>query len=55
MRFLKNKFFTYVIQKILKKISKEEKLEIKDCILNKITITSKKEKNKLNNFMEILQ
>lgn len=54
MSFLKNKFCTFIIQKLLTKMSNQEKMDIKEFIVTKITVTSNKEKNKLNSFLEYL-
>ena len=54
MGFLKNKYGSFVLQKTIKLMNNEERLAMKNNLLNKITITSTKEKNRLNNFLEIL-
>jgi len=55
MGFLNNKFCSFVIQKLLKQMSRQEKIVIKDLLVNKITKTSKKEKNKLNTFLQSVE
>lgn len=52
--FLKNKYGSFVLQKLIKLMDIEERKEMKLYITSKITITSSKEKTRLNNFLEIL-
>ncbi len=54
MGFLKNKYGSFVLQKIIKTMSQQERIEMKSYLSSKITVTSTKEKNRLNNFLEIL-
>lgn len=54
MGFLKNKYGSFVLQKIIKIMTEQERIEMKSFLASKITVTSTKEKNRLNNFLEIL-
>lgn len=54
MGFLKNKYGSFVLQKIIKIMTLQERIEMKNYLPSKITTTSTKEKNRLNNFLEIL-
>jgi hypothetical protein len=51
---LKNKYGNFVLQKAIQIMSKEEKNDIKDCIAKRISITSNKEKARLNSLLEII-
>lgn len=54
MGSLKNKYGSFVLQKIIKIMNAQERIEMKYYLSSKITTTSTKEKSKLNNFLEIL-
>ena len=54
MGFLKNKYGSFVLQKLIKLMTMEERIEMKNYLSSKITVTSTKEKNRLNTFLEIL-
>jgi hypothetical protein len=51
---LKNKYGNFVIQKAIQVMSKEEKLEIKDYLVKKVSLTSNKEKARLNSLIEVI-
>jgi hypothetical protein len=51
---LKNKYGNFVLQKAIQIMNKDEKNEIKDYIAKRITLTSNKEKARLNSLMEII-
>jgi hypothetical protein len=51
---VKNKYGLFVTQKIVKIMSKEEKIEIKAYLKEKISITSTKEKQYLQNLFDHL-
>lgn len=54
MGFLKNKYGSFVLQKLIKLMTIEERIEMKNYLSSKITVTSTKEKNRLNTFLETL-
>jgi len=54
LSFCKNKYCTFVIIKLLKNIIQKDKLEIKNILESKITVTSSKEKDKLESFLRVL-
>jgi hypothetical protein len=54
MGFIKNKYGSFVLHRIIKLMTEEERIDMKAFLSNKITITSTKEKTRLNNFLEIL-
>ena len=51
---IKNKYGVFVMQKIVKIMSREEKNEVRSFLKEKIAITSAKEKTYLNSFLEFL-
>ena len=54
MGLLKNKYGSFVLKKLIKLMSVKERIETGTYIASKITTTSTKEKQRLNNFLEIL-
>jgi len=54
MGFLKNKYGSFVLQKIIKIMTVQERIEMKTYLASKITTTSTNDKNRLNNILEIL-
>jgi len=51
---LKNKFGSFVIQKAIEIMSKEEKYEIRDYLNKKLSITSKQERSRLIGLIDLL-
>jgi hypothetical protein len=51
---LKNKYGSFVLQKSINHLTKEEKEEKKLFIESKVNVTSQKEKNRINSFLELL-
>ena len=51
---LKNKYGNFVLQKAIQVMTKEEKKEIKEYLIKKISLTSNKEKARLNSLIEII-
>ena len=51
---LKNKYGNYVLQKAIQIMSIEEKIEIKDYLIKRVSFTSNKEKARLNSLIEII-
>jgi hypothetical protein len=51
---LKNKYGNFVLQKAIQIMTKDEKREIKDYLIKRISLTSNKEKARLNSLIEII-
>jgi hypothetical protein len=51
---LKNKFGEIVLNRAMKYLSKEERIEKRQFIINKINVTSSKEKSRINEFLNLL-
>lgn len=51
---IKNKFGMYVLQKAIETMKPEEKSEIKDYLNQKLSITSRQEKQRLNGLIDLL-
>jgi hypothetical protein len=51
---LKNKFGSFVLQKAINFMSSKDKEEVRNTIVNKIDISSTKEKNRINSFLNLL-
>jgi hypothetical protein len=51
---LKNKYGNFVLQKAIQVMSRDEKKEIKDYLAKRISLTSNKEKARLNSLIEII-
>ena len=51
---LKNKYGNFVLQKAIQVMTKCEKKEIKEYLIKKISLTSNKEKARLNSLIEII-
>jgi hypothetical protein len=51
---LKNKYGNFVLQKAIQVMNNDEKKEIKDILAKKISLTSNKEKVRLNSLLEII-
>ena len=51
---LKNKYGNFVLQKAIQVMNKDEKKEVKDILAKKISLTSNKEKVRLNSLLEII-
>ncbi len=51
---LKNKYGSYVLQKAIQIMKPDEKVEIKDYLIKKVSITSNKEKARLKSLIEII-
>jgi len=51
---LKNKYGNYVLQKSIQIMSNEEKCEIKEHLMKKVTFSSNKEKARLNDLIDII-
>ncbi len=54
MGFLKNKYGSFVLQKLSQIMTVQERIDIKIHLVSKIKTTSTKEKNKLSSFLEII-
>ncbi len=54
MGMLKNKYGYLVLTKSIKYLSDDEKKEKKQFIINKVNVTSSKEKIRLNEFLDSL-
>ncbi len=51
---LKNKYGNFVLQKAIQVMNNDEKKEVKDILAKKISLTSNKEKVRLNSLLEII-
>jgi hypothetical protein len=51
---LKNKYGNFVLQKAIQVMDIDEKKDIKDNLAKKISLTSNKEKVRLNSLLEII-
>jgi hypothetical protein len=51
---LKNKYGNFVLQKAIQVMTKDEKKEIRDYLAKRISLTSNKEKARLNSLLEII-
>lgn len=51
---LKNKYGNYVLQKAIQIMTNEEKMEIKEYLMKKVSFTSNKEKARLSSLIEII-
>jgi hypothetical protein len=50
---LKNKYGSFVLQKAVNYLSCKEKEEMKNYLCSKISVTSVKEKSRINSFLEL--
>ncbi len=50
---LKNKYGSFVLQKAINFMNKNEKEEMKNYLVSKTNITSQKEKTRFNSFLEL--
>jgi hypothetical protein len=51
---LKNKYGNFVIQKAIKTMTGNERVEIKEELMKKVNVTSSKEKSRMNSLLELL-
>ncbi len=51
---LKNKYGNFVLQKAINTMSTEERKELKEYLIKKVSITSNKEKARISSLLEII-
>lgn len=51
---LKNKYGNYVLQKSIQIMSQDEKAEIKEHLMKKVSFSSNKEKARLNDLIDMI-
>ena len=54
LAILKNKYGNFVIQKPIARMGVKERLDLKDYLIKKVTVTGGKERTKFNALLELL-